>query len=162
MEIVILFSIKHQKKKISKFISFILFLFIFIINFSNSSSEILNNIIVFNSTHYRAGSLAFNSNGDMVIEYSYNNLRLFYGLKKNGKGYFKKNDKEITIKEIIIGNDINNKRFESRSAFISLNNANNNEQYFFNTGVTSITELSNLETEEIDYLNTTYFLGETI
>ena len=127
MNIIKIFSIKHQKKTNIKLFSFILFLFIFIINISNFNSEILNNIIVFNSTHYRAGSLAFNSNGDMVIEYSYNNLRLFYGLKKNGKGYFKKNDKEITIKEIVIGNDINNKRFESRSAFISLNNSNNKE-----------------------------------
>ena len=47
------------------------------------------NILVFNSTNYRAGHSAFSSSGDLIIEYSYQKQRLFFGLKNNGKHYFK-------------------------------------------------------------------------
>lgn len=56
------------------------------------------NILVFDSTHYRAGHSAFTSNGDMIIEFSYQNQRLYYGLKKNGKHYFKENDIYVPTK----------------------------------------------------------------
>ena len=153
----------HKKKSNIKSFSFIIFVMIFINKLSNSNCEILRDLIVFNSDHYRAGSISFNSNGDMIIEYSYRNSRLFYGLKKNGKGYFKNNNNETTIKTITIGNDVNsNLRYESRSAFISLNNDNNNGLYFFNIGVSSITELINLDTEEIKKSETFNFLEEDI
>ena len=67
---------------------FFKYIILFIIEISLYNSNILNNIFIFNSTHYRAGSFAFNSNGDMIIEYSYNNSRLFYGLKKKWKRFF--------------------------------------------------------------------------
>ena len=35
--------------------------------------------------YYRAGHFASNKNGDMVIEYSYLQYRLFFGLKNDGK-----------------------------------------------------------------------------
>ena len=44
----------------------------------------LNNIFNFDEVSYAYGSIAFNDNGDMIIEYSYDNLRLFFCLKKNG------------------------------------------------------------------------------
>ena len=140
-----------------------LYLYLFLISISLSYSNILNNILVFDSKHYRAGHFAFTKNGDMVIEYSYNNYRLFYGLKRNGKEYFKDdNDNKTYIKEIEIGNNIENVRYESRNIFISLNN-DDSEQYLFSTGTDlSITELHNLEKNTSIYLSTTTFLGQTI
>ena len=63
----------------------LLFLFLFQISFVNSN-EI--KMFQFNSQHYRAGRFSFNSNGDMIIEYSYNNYRLFLGLKKVENTFF--------------------------------------------------------------------------
>ena len=69
-----------QKQNIVNFNNWLLlFLFLFLISITNSN-EI--KMLQFNSQHYRAGSFAFNSDGDMIIEYSYNNYRLFFGLKK--------------------------------------------------------------------------------
>ena len=47
-------------------------LFHFILIIINISLIATNeNILVLNSSHYRAGSPAFTSNGDLIIEYSY-------------------------------------------------------------------------------------------
>ena len=46
---------------------------------------------------YRAGHFAMNSKGDIIIEYSYNQYRLFYGLRGNGSLYFEEETKEIEI-----------------------------------------------------------------
>ena len=160
------FLIIIKLKKLSKMLSFFFTSFIFnLINIPFSNSYELNNIIILNSSHYRAGSFAFNSNGDMIIEYSYQNSRLFFGLKQNGKGYFKNNDNnETTFKEIKIGNNIDiNHRFESRSLLISLKNDNSSQQYFFNTGTSStLTELINLDTGEYKFIETYNFFGHTI
>ena len=160
-----MFSFKRFKiKENNNYFNFVIF--IFLITISSLNSIELNNIIVINSRHYRAGSFAFNSNGDMVIEYSYQNFRLFYGLKKNGKGYFKNNNNNIEteFKEITIADDSNsNKRFESRSLFISLENDESNNQYYFNIGTdVSITELINLDTGNYITKGTNDFLGHTV
>ena len=86
------------------------------------------NILVFNSTNYRAGHSAFTSNGDLIIEYSYQNQRLFYGLKSNGKHYFKENGIYTPTKSLTI-EDNPFLRYESRNLFISLNNSNDNKEY---------------------------------
>ena len=55
------------------------------INNTIIKTQWLNDIIIFhNGTKFRAGSLALNSNMDMIIEYSDNNKRIFYGLKNDG------------------------------------------------------------------------------
>ena len=123
------------------------------------------NIIIFNSTHYRAGHSAFNSNGDMIIEYSYQNERLFYGLKKNGKHYFKENNIDIPTKTLIIDNNPN-ERYESRNMFISLNNTDENKEYLFSIGTYStttktITELYDLDSNLIT-TDTLEFLGNRL
>ena len=67
---------------------FIFFIFIILEISLFHSYYTLKNYIILNSNNYRAGSFAFNANGDMIIEYSYNNSRLFYGLKKKWKRIF--------------------------------------------------------------------------
>ena len=117
----------------------------------------LNNIIVFNEKNFRAGNFAINSEGDMIIEYSKNNTRLFYGLKQNGKYYFKdNNDNEIPTKKVIF-NDGN--RFESKNIFISLENDDTiNKQYLFSvSSYISVTELHDFE----NYKNDNYIVKST-
>ena len=114
MEIFIIFSIFIKTKNNYLLIFFILLSSaVYIIKSYN-----LNNILVFDSNHFRSGAFAYNSKGDMVIEYSYHNYRLFYGLKKNGKGFFLNNNKETVFKELTFSSDKENRRYESRSLFI--------------------------------------------
>ena len=111
-------------------------------------------MISYNTHEYRAGHFAFNSNGDMIIEYSIDNYRLFYGLKNNGKYYF-----ENVTKEIIIDNNGSDaKRYESKNIFASINNTN--IQYLLSIGThTSVTELHNIESENYLIKSTNDFLG---
>ena len=136
-------------------IKFIIFLFIFSQNIPLSYCDY--NIVVFDSHEYRAGHFAFNSNGDMIIEYSKDYYRLFYGLKKNGKYYF---SNDTSTKEISIGNVIEGaKRYESKNIFVSVGN----QQYLFSIGSSkSITELHNLDSGQYLFKSTDDFLGGQI
>ena len=132
----------------------------------NLDTNILNNVLVFDSKNYRAGHFAFNSNGDMIIEYSSSNSRLFYGLKKNGKFFFKdENQNEIPIKEITLGNN-NNYRYESRNIFISLKNDSNSKEYLFSSGtqnsMTELFDLNNLNIDNCKLKTTSEYLSNTI
>ena len=144
----------ERRKIINCIINNIIFLYLILKEISFINCEY--NIIVFNSQEYRAGQFAFNSNRDMIIEYSKNYYRLFYGLKKNGKYYFENN---TSTKEITIGDDSNGaKRYESRNIFISIND----QYYLFSIGTfDSITELHNLETGDYLSKTTSDFLGST-
>ena len=85
-----------------------------------TDSECFNEItyLDFENKHYRAGHFAMNSKGDLILEYSYNQYRLFLGFKSNGKFYFPEMTKEIELKS----NKINSsfiRRYESINSFIS-------------------------------------------
>jgi len=153
---------KPKKNLISKYFNITIFVFMIkipIFYFDNN----INNIITFDNKHYRAGNFALNSNGDMIVEYSYNNWRLFYGLKENGRYYFNDTDNDETpTKEVEIMNSENNNiygRYESKNIFISLqDDINNNKQYLFSTSsYTSVTELYNIDNLE----NNDYFIRTT-
>ena len=132
----------------------------------------LNGMIVFNaSSHYRAGNFAINKNNDMLIEYSYQDKRLFYGLKQNGRYYF--NDtignpsptKEITI----VNNEdpLTTPRYESKNIFISLSyDINADKQYLFSTSsyttVSELYDIDNLENPHYIVKTTSRFLGTEI
>ena len=88
------------KYSLLKYIIFIITYYIIFIQLNIIYCDDLH-FIEFNSKNYIGGSFAFNLNGDMIIEYSYNKYRLFYGLKQNGKSYFKE-QYETAIKEIEI------------------------------------------------------------
>ena len=99
----------------------------------------LNNIYIFNEYHFRYGSFALNNNGDLIIEYSYKNKRIFFGLKKNGKYYFDDNSTKIIEFE-------NENYVRKHSKLIFVTNNNNQEQYLFSIGYeNSITELYDIE-----------------
>ena len=80
------------------------------------------NILIINSSTYRAGHFAKNKDGDIIVEYSSGNQRLFYGLKKNGK-YFYENEshfKENNVTEFYLNGFSYSGRYESQNLFISL------------------------------------------
>ena len=58
------------------------------------NSQCFNNIIIIDSSFYRAGHFAKNKNGDIVAEYSIDkdglaHQRLFYCINKSGKYFYK-------------------------------------------------------------------------
>ena len=120
------------------------FIFLFFINYGLEVSDF--HYIEFTSKHYRAGHFAFNSNKDMIIEYSYNKYRLFFGLKQNGRAYFKYNEDEEYTKEIIINRETPSEYtlYESRNIFITLRNFGK-KQYLLSVSNYSFSELYNLD-----------------
>ena len=150
-------------RKMSLINSNLLFLLICLIlsKFSFVYSEA--SILEFAAYHYRAGHFAFDSHGNMVIEYSRNNHRLFFGLKKDGNVFFEDDDHNLSpTKEFHIGDNANTcKRYESENWFV-VNNANG-EEYLFTLGSsTSYTELHNIFNDKYLYKPTGEFLGEQI
>ena len=169
--------INFQKSSIQKKNTFFNFRFIcffyFLFFLSLSQSEVpLNAIIVINpDSHYRAGNFAINKNNDMIIEYSYQDKRLFYGLKQNGRYFFNdENGNPISTKEITIENeeDFNiTKRYESKNIFVSLkDDVTKDKEYLFSTSsyttVSELYDLDNLENIHNKVKTTFRFLGTEI
>ena len=113
------------------------------------NSQCFNNILYINDSAYRAGHFAKNKNGDIFVEYSSANQRLFYGLYKSGKYYyesklpFKKKDIiNINSNGIIYGG-----RYESTNLFVSTKSDINKEKEYL-LGLSSYTTL--MEIYDID------------
>ena len=87
-------------------------------------SSCFNNIIIFDNG-YRAGQFTIRKDGVLLIEYSSGNNRLFYGLKSNGRGFFKN---ELKTKEIEIQSNVYldsehiEGRYESKNKIVYLYN----------------------------------------
>ena len=147
----------NQIRKFNKY-NFMILAFIFLIQipYINSNFKILE----FKSHEYRAGHFAFDSNGNMIIEYSKDNYRLFYGLKKDGKYFF---GEETPTKEIQVNNNGGDaKRYESRNIFVT-NNNDNTKQYLFSIGVdASVVELHDFGADQYIVKPTSDFLGKSI
>ena len=94
-------------------------------------TKINSSTIIFDTReNLMKGSIAINSNGDMVIEYSTHSTevyRLFYGVRKDGSGFFKGE----YIKELY---NLPGPRYESQNIFISLNNSDSSPQYLLSLG----------------------------
>ena len=87
----------------------------------------LNDIITFDFDKLRYGSLAINSNGDMVHECSVEEakgIRVFYWLKQDGSYYFQnENGEKFPSKTIIVQNgETYPIRYESQIIFVTLDN----------------------------------------
>ena len=168
-------NIKNINKRYLNINYFLLYIFILLIKsriiFCNSckenniitNTECFNNIIIFNDKSYRAGNFAKNKNGDMIVEYSSDSSRLFYGLKKDKTYYF---SGESHTK--VIGNIDNDEgvtaRYESKNLFVSLeDDINKNTEYLFSvSSYISLTELHDLENNEYIVRKTENFIGNKI
>ena len=70
----------------------------------------------------------------MIIEYSYDKSRLFYGLKKDGNYFF--GNSPIKVIEYIYSDEGLSSRYESNNIFVSTQNDNSKEkEYLFITKV---------------------------
>ena len=89
-----------------------------------------------------------NSKGDMIIEYSYNSSRLFYGLKKDGKYYFPEITREIVLESDTVHTDLGYfGRFESVNTFVSfVDNINKEKEYLLSiSSYRTVLELHDFE-----------------
>ena len=110
--------------------------------------------------YYRTGHFAMNSKGDLIIEYSHLQYRLFFGFKKKGKFYYPEMTKEIELQsDTIDPQDI--RRYESTNYFVSLKNDINKQKEYLLSISSWITVLELYDLENIndpyDILESTNF-----
>ena len=129
-------------KILSKIFSIITIFQIFISIKAETPQESINNdqgisrIIYIGDIKYRYMNFASYSIGDMVVEttcYPEARKRMFFGLKENGRPFFKdqSNNKETSYYSINVEGD-NYKKFEAVGLIIKLSNTGNNgKEYFF-------------------------------
>ena len=158
--------------KIKLFI-FIFNFFIFLIKPANSQdcistrnlsdSQCFNNIFYFDEENkdYRAGHFAINSKGDMLIEYSYLQYRLFYGLKGNGKNYFPEGTKEIELTSDTITSSYI-RRYESINFFVSFkDDINKLKEYLMSiSSYVTVLEIHDLENDIYNISEATTFVDK--
>ena len=116
-------------------------------------SECFNNILYIHNSSYRAGQFAKNKKGDLFIEYSTANQRLFYGLKKDGNFYFNSEShyKERNITGIYYKDFLYEGRYESKNIFVSSkDDINKNKEYLLSLGsYKTLIELYDIENDLI-------------
>ena len=92
-----------------------------------SKSQLINNIIKLGEENATYSHFSFNSNGDMIIDttsFPVNKERFFFGLKQNGKFYFKADNSETPYYSMIVDNEKG--RIEGDSYFIKISSSNPN------------------------------------
>ena len=122
-----------------------------------TDTNCFNNLIIFNSSKYRAGHFVTTKNGDLIIEFSvddstHKNARLFYGLKSDGR-YFFSNESSTYELNITGGSIQDTGRYESRNLIVTIENDPINEYILSVSSYTSVVELHNLNSE-----NDTHFI----
>ena len=125
-----------------------------------TNNQCFNQLKLFNyeNKYYRAGHFATNSKGDMIIEYSYNEFRLFYGLTKDGKEYYPGGIKEIELtSENIDPEEI--RRYESLNLFVSLaSDVDKEKEYLMSiSSWKTVVELFDIENNDYNLLSTEVF-----
>ena len=130
-----------------------------------SETSCFNDLKMFEleNKYYRAGHFASNTKGDMILEYSFQQYRLFYGLKKDGKLYYPEEIKEIEL----INNNITTEqlaRYESINLFVSLfNDLNKENEYLMSlSSWITVAELHELETGNYNTLKTVDFFNHEL
>ena len=143
------------------FFPFSLIKIFFLFKMINLISSKLDNIIKIGSDNYRYIRFSLSSKGDMIVDSSsdikYGNgdneneykKRVFFGLKRNGRFYFKdENSKEIPFYTLTSNVEQCNNYPESGFIQLSTNDDNNGKEYLFNIG-TNKAEISDFEKGEI-------------
>ena len=142
----------------NNFCPFSLIKFIFLFKMINLISSKLDNIIKIGTDNYRYVRFSLSSKGDMIVDsssdirYSSDNeyqKRVFFGLKRNGRFYFKdENSKEMPFYTLTSNVEQCNGHPESGFIQLSTNDDNNGKEYLFNIG-TNKAEISDFEKGEI-------------
>ena len=131
-------------------------------NIDISNTTCFTDLKIFNisNKYYREGQLAKSSKGDIIIEYSYLQYRLFFGLTNKGQLYYPNEIKEIELTSDTIQPD-KIRRYESTNLFVSLINDLNKENEYLLSISSGILELHNLESGEYSLLEATNFFENT-
>ena len=132
---------------------------------SINNTDCFNEVLYINldNRYYRAGHFATNKNGDMIIEYSYEIFRLFFGLTKDGKFYFQNVTKEVTITSETIHPDSLN-RYEAVNYFISPANDTNKERenLLSISSYITVSELHDLENDKYSLKESVALVEKTL
>ena len=138
-----------------------------------AKDTLITNVTCFNDLlkfdKYRAGHFVTYKNGDMIAEFSddgdgdeYGFLRIFYGLKQNGRYYFPNETptREFNVTKI----DQARGRYESINLLVVLeDDAQRNKEYLFSTSsYGSLTELHDMENQDYTCDKTISFMGKSI
>ena len=102
-----------------------------IINNTIIKTQWLTNIIVFGELNFRYINFVTYSNGDMIVETTScpnKPKRMFYGLKKNGRNFFKENTPFYSI--IVQNQDNGGKKYESEILIIKLNDGDEKDKEY--------------------------------
>ena len=92
----------------------------------------LNNIIYFGEMSYNYINIETSENDDLLAEVSYypkTNNRYFYGLTKEGKGFFKRNNEVTAFYKIELKDPNNKGRFESEIFSFKLDSSKDDKIY---------------------------------
>ena len=132
-----------------------------------TDTSCFNDVLKFNSKHYRAGHFVTYKNGDLIVEFSNDGgdskARIFYGLTKNGRYYFPNNSPTYEIENI--GNiDGAIGRYESiNNLVVTENDLTRENQFLFSTSsYGSLTELHIMENRTYTYARTKTFMDKQI
>ena len=121
-------------------------------NESLLNSKCFNNILYINE-NFRAGYLAKNKNGDIIVEYSTLERRLFYGIKNSGKFYYDNipYTKQFNVTILFHKNENFFERYESRNKFISLkDDSNKTKEYLLSiSSYKSLIEIYDIENDAL-------------
>ena len=127
-----------------------IFIIIFIIPKSierNETHLFSNNIIILDGYNLRYVNFAQNSEGDLIFystAYPNSTLRAFYGLKNNGRPFFKNELYSYSLNSKILQD-----KFESKILFIKPNN-NCNKEYLISVGkINSYVEIYDFDSDTI-------------
>ena len=132
---------------------------------STIKTQWLNNIIKFGDITYRYINVASYSNGDIVFETTCipaSTKRMFYGVKQNGRPFFKNktNNNEEThyySKEIISEKELEG-QFETDSIIIK--NSNTGKEYFLSVSkLYSYAEMYDFDNDEVYFKLSSSFSG---
>ena len=128
-------------------INIILFFHLFHIIITGDST--INNIILIGEPTFRYLNFMTFSNEDMIFEttsFPTNNKRIFYGLKKNGRYYFKNNNSEETPFNYLIADIEDEGKLESINHKLMIDN----KEYIISIGrLFSYTEIFNFDINHI-------------
>ena len=112
-------------------------------------TQFLNNLMNLGEMSFRYFNFIQFSNGDLILETSSfppNNKRIFFGLKNNGRFYFKNETNEETPFYFLIADNENESKFESGNSII----ISDGKEYFLSIGrLDTYTELFDFENNKI-------------
>ena len=126
--------------------------------------QLLTKIISVGNLHFRFINFAENLNGDLILltsAYPSSNERKFYGIKNNGRPFFKNGTDYFY--SINVTNDIQDNKYETQSLFIQLSEeGDDGKEYLLSYGISKYTELYDFEHNIVYLSNSTELFGVPI